>query len=209
MPDQAPKLPVSRRAALPVATLPAPALPAPALATLALATLLLAGCSGSDLSRTFGFSRDAPDEYTVTTQVPLSMPPEFTVRPPQPGAPRPQQISEQQQAEQALVPQTALTGTPTGEASPGQAALVQAAGPAPPANIRAQVNNAAATEAQQSESFVNTLMFWREPPPPGIVVDPQKEAQRIRENAALGRSQNTGDTPIIQPESKSWLGGLF
>ena len=107
MPDQAPKLPVSRRAALPVAALPAPALPAPALATLALATLLLAGCSGSDLSRTFGFSRDAPYEYTVTTQVPLSMPPEFTVRPPQTGAPRPQQISEQQQAEQALVPQTA------------------------------------------------------------------------------------------------------
>jgi len=204
MPDQAPKLPVSRRAALPVA-----ALPAPALAKLALATLLLAGCSGNDLSRTFGFTRDAPDEYTVTTQVPLSMPPEFTVRPPQPGAPRPQQTSEQQQAEQALVPQTALTGTPTGEASPGQAALVQAAGPTPPANIRAQVNNAAVAEAQQSQTFVNTLMFWREPPPPGIVVDPQKEAQRIRENAALGRSQDTGNTPIIQPTQKGWLSGLF
>jgi hypothetical protein len=204
MPDQAPKLPVSRRVAL-----PAPALRAPALATLALAALLLAGCSGSDLSRTFGFTRDAPDEYTVTTQVPLSMPPDFTVRPPQPGAPRPQQTSTQQQAEQALVPQTALTGTPTGEASPGQTALVQAAGPTPPANIRAQVNNAAVTEAQQSASFVDTLMFWREPAPPGVVVDPQKEAQRIRENAALGRSQDTGNTPIIQPAKKAWLEGLF
>ena len=200
MPDPALKPPASRR----------PAHPVPALATLTLTALVLAGCGGGmDLSRSFGLTRDAPDEFTVTTQVPLSMPPEFTVRPPQPGAPRPQQISEQQQAEQALVPQTALTGTPTGEASPGQAALVQAAGPAPPANIRAQVNNAAATEAQQSESFVNTLMFWREPPPPGIVVDPQKEAQRIRENAALGRSQDTGNTPIIQPEKKGWLQGLF
>ena len=204
MPDQAPKLPVSRHVAL-----PAPALSAPGLATLAVAALLLAGCSGSDLSRTFGFTRDAPDEYTVTTQVPLSMPPEYTVRPPQPGAPRPQQVSEQQQAEQALVPQTALTGTPTGEASPGQSALVQAAGPTPPANIRAQVNNAAVAEAQQSQGFVDTLMFWREPAPPGIVVDPQKEAQRIRENAALGRSQDTGNTPIIQPAKKAWLEGLF
>ena len=68
MPDQAPKLPVSRRTTRPVA-----ASPAPALATLALGTLLLGGCSNTDLSRTFGFSRDAPDEYTVTTQVPLSM----------------------------------------------------------------------------------------------------------------------------------------
>ena len=204
MPDQAPNLPAP---AAPV--LPAPALATPALATLTLAALLLAGCGGNDMSRTFGFTRDAPDEYTVTTQVPLSMPPDFTVRPPQPGAPRPQQISEQQQAEQALVPQTALTGTPTGEASAGQDALVQAAGPTPPANIRAQVNNAAVAEAQQSQGFVDTLMFWREPAPPGIVVDPQKEAQRIRENAALGRSQDTGNTPIIQPQKKGWLQGLF
>jgi len=204
MPDQAPKLPAPAAPARPTQ-----ALATPALATLALAALLLAGCGGNDLSRTFGFTRDAPDEYTVTTQVPLSMPPDFTVRPPQPGAPRPQQTSEQQQAEQALVPQTALTGTPTGEASPGQAALVQAAGPTPPASIRAQVNNAAAAEAQQSQGFVDKLMFWREPRPPGIVVDPQKEAQRIRENAALGRSQDTGNTPIIQPEKKAWLQGLF
>jgi hypothetical protein len=198
MPDQALKLPMSRRAAL----------PAPALATLALAAVLLAGCS-SDLSRSFGLVRDAPDEYTVTTQTPLSMPPEYNIRPPAPGAPRPQQLSTQQQAEQALVPQTALTGVPTGQASPGQAALVQAAGPTPPANIRAAVNGEAAAEAQQSQGFVDSLMFWRTPPPPGIVVDPQKEAQRIRENAALGRSQDTGDTPIIQPHKKGWLEGLF
>ena len=203
MPDQAPKLPAP---AAPVR--PTPLLATPALATLALAALL-AGCGGNDMSRTFGFTRDAPDEYTVTTQVPLSMPPDFTVRPPQPGAPRPQQTSEQQQAEQALVPQTALTGTPTGEASAGQDALVQAAGPTPPANIRYQVNNAAAAEVQQSQGFVDKLMFWRESPPPGIVVDPQKEAQRIRENAALGRSQDTGNTPIIQPQKKGWLQGLF
>ncbi len=35
----------------------------------------LTGCSGSDLSRAFGLERSMPDEYTVTTQPPLSMPP--------------------------------------------------------------------------------------------------------------------------------------
>jgi hypothetical protein len=139
----------------------------------------------------------------------LSMPPDYSIRPPNPGASRPQTVSEQQQAEQAMVPQTALTGEPTGQASAGQAALVQAAGPTPPANIRAEVNGEAAAAAQQNQGFVDTLMFWREPAPPGIVVDPQKEAQRIRENAALGRSQDQGDTPIIQPRAKSWLDSLF
>ena len=52
-------------------------------------------------------------------------------------------------------------------------------------------------------------MFWRKPPQPGIVVDPQKEAQRIRENAALGQSQETGDTPIIQPKQRALLEGMF
>jgi hypothetical protein len=181
-----------------------------ALLTLALAAVSLAGCGNTtDLSRSFGLTRDAPDEFTVTTQVPLSMPPDYSIRPPNPGASRPQTVSEQQQAEQALVPQTALTGEPTGQASAGQAALVQAAGPTPPANIRAEVNGEAAAAAQQNQGFVDTLMFWREPAPPGIVVDPQKEAQRIRENAALGRSQDQGDTPIIQPRPKSWLDSLF
>jgi hypothetical protein len=208
MADQAPKLSVSRRATrLPRAFAVARA--ASALPMFALVAVLLAGCGTTDLSRTFGFTRDAPDEYTVTTQTPLSMPPDFNVRPPNPGAARPQQVSTQRQAEEALVPQTALTGDPTGQASSGQAALVQAAGPSPPSNIRAEVNGEAAAEAVQNQSFVDTLMFWRPTPTPGIVVDPQKEAQRIKENAALGRSQDTGDTAIIQPAKKGWLQGLF
>ena len=52
-------------------------------------------------------------------------------------------------------------------------------------------------------------MFWRKPREPGIVVDPAKEAQRIRENSALGQSQDTGDTPIVQPKQRALLEGLF
>src|ERR1700710_1416191 len=86
--------------------------------------LLLGGCSGDSLSRTFGLTRDAPDEYTVTTGAPLSIPPDYNLRPPRPGAARPQEQSEREQAAEALVPQLAL-GTPQGSASPGQSALVQ------------------------------------------------------------------------------------
>ncbi|WP_040612547.1 DUF3035 domain-containing protein, partial [Teichococcus cervicalis] len=37
-------------------------------------TLLLAGCGG-DTARTLGFTRDAPDEFSVVTRAPLSLPP--------------------------------------------------------------------------------------------------------------------------------------
>ncbi len=170
--------------------------------------LAVTGCGSSDtLSRTFGLTRDAPDEFTVTTRAPLSMPPDFSLRPPRPGAPRPMEQSPRTQAEEALVPQTALGGPQAGD-SPGQDALVQAAGPAAPNQIRQQVD-ADARMQQSNTGFVNKLLFWQTPPAPGIVVDPQKEAQRLRENAALGQNPDNGDTPIIQPRKKGWLEGLF
>ena len=43
----------------------------------------------------------------------------------------------------------------------------------------------------------------------GAVLDPAKESERLRENAALGQKPTAGDTPIIQPKKSSgWL-GLF
>jgi Protein of unknown function (DUF3035) len=176
-------------------------------ALLAACAIALGGCNTDKLGRTFGFVRDAPDEFTVTTRAPLAMPPTFALEPPTPGVPRPQEQSEREKAEQALVPQMALGAPPAGP-SPGQQALVQAAGPPASPGIRATVDQDALL-AKPSEGFVDKLMFWRKPPRPGIVVDPQKEGQRLRENAALGQSQETGDTPIIQPKQQGWLEGIF
>jgi hypothetical protein len=179
-----------------------------AFTLLAGSAALLAGCGSSDdLSRTFGLTRDAPDEFMVTTRAPLSMPPDFSLRPPRPGAPRPMEQSERKQAEEALVPQTALN-TATPSESPGQEALIQQAGPSVPSDIRAQVD-ADARMQQASSGFVDRLLFWQRSSPHGIVVDPQKEAQRLRQNAALGESPENGDTPIIQPRKKGLLEGLF
>src|SRR3954469_19468556 len=93
--------------------------------------VLLAGCGSSQLSRTFGLTRDAPDEFTVTTRAPLSLPPDFSLRPPRPGAPRPQEQSERQQAEEALVPDLALN-QPKATQSVGQEALMAQTGPRAP-----------------------------------------------------------------------------
>ena len=92
------------------------------------AAVLLSGCGNSQLSRTFGLTRDTPDEFTVVTRAPLSMPPDYTLRPPEPGTARPQDVSDRALAEfAALVPDAALGGVPAG-VSPGQAALVRDAG---------------------------------------------------------------------------------
>ncbi len=57
---------------------------------------LLAGCS--DVTDTLGFGRNPPDEFAVVDRPPLSMPPDFDLRPPRPGAPRPQDTETKQRA---------------------------------------------------------------------------------------------------------------
>ena len=167
----------------------------------------LAGC-GSDLSRTFGFTRDSPDEFTVTTRAPLSMPPSYDLRPPRPGAVRPQELSELQQAQATLAPEAALSGPVNGAPSAGQSALLEASGQPAPRDIRNKVDSEAQLDAP-NRSFTDRLMFWKATPPAGTAVDPVRESARLRENAALGQSQTSGDTPIIQPPKTSLLGRLF
>ncbi len=168
----------------------------------------LAGCgNGADLSRTFGFTRDAPDEFRVTTQAPLSMPPDLSLRAPRPGEPRPQDLTQTQAAEAVLSPNSILT-TPSTAESPGQQALIAAAGPPAPANIRDRVDAESQLD-NPGASFTDRLMFWRSPPAPGVVVDPSRESQRLRQDAALGQSPQAGDTPIIQRKRNGLLGGIF
>jgi hypothetical protein len=175
--------------------------------SLSAATLLsLAACG--DVERSFGLVRDAPDEFTVETRAPLSMPPDYALRPPEPGAPRPQEVSAQQAAEAALAPDTALAAAAAGPTTPGQQALEQQAGPEAPANIRKKVDSEVALD-REKRSLTDRLLFWKSGPPPGTVLDPVQENQRLRENAALGQSPTTGETPIIQDKAKSSFLGIF
>ncbi len=181
--------------------------PLAGVACLGLVCLGLGGCSGKGVTDALGLTRDAPNEFTVTTRAPLQMPPPgFDIRPPVPGMARPQELSERRQAEEALVPEAALTAN-VGQNSPGQQAILSQAGPPAPKDIRAEVNQEAALD-QPQRTFTERLMFWQDPPPPGTVVDPNRESQRLRENAALGQSVQQGDTPIVQPKRRSLLGEI-
>jgi DUF3035 family protein len=62
--------------------------------------LLLPGCT--DLRKAIGLEKTSPDEFAVESRAPLTMPPDFELRPPQPGAARPQEKSSDQQARQII-----------------------------------------------------------------------------------------------------------
>ncbi|HTU56374.1 MAG TPA: DUF3035 domain-containing protein [Acetobacteraceae bacterium] len=167
------------------------------------AAALTAGC-GDNVVASLGLEPPVPNAFMVTTQEPLAIPPNLnSLPPPQPGAPRPQDVAPRVRAEETLVPQVALSGT-AGSESPGQRALVAAAGPPPPADLQELLAQQAKKD-QPGQGVMSWLLFWQTPPPPGIVVDPAAEERRLQEDAALGRPPTYGQTPIVQPKNQ----GLF
>ncbi len=99
------------------------------------AMAVLAGCTHTKAT---GFGarggNSSPDEFAVTRAPPLAIPPDFALRPPKPGAPRPQEISPSAQALAAMFGGSAAT-------SPGQQALVDSAGGIQDSGIRSSADS--------------------------------------------------------------------
>ena len=62
--------------------------------------LALSGCTG--FKRAIGLDPTMPDEFEVVQRAPLTIPPDFDLRPPKPGAPRPQEVSADKLAREDL-----------------------------------------------------------------------------------------------------------
>lgn len=98
--------------------------------------MVLSGCS--DFKQAIGLDPTMPDEFEVESQAPLTIPPDFALRPPKPGAPRPQDVSTAKLARRDL--DTAGAGQPGKEAAnvvppPAVGGLPNAQAPNPNAEI--------------------------------------------------------------------------
>ena len=176
--------------------------------TLAVAAMLAAAAlsSCSDARRALGYDRAPPDEFAVIARAPLAQPPDYNLRPPAPGAPRPQEGTTTEQARAALMPgksgtNAALAGTTKGE----QFLLTKSGADKATPDIRRVVNEETTNMVEADNSFVDKLMFWQDKAPPGDVVNATAESKRIKDNAAAGKPATEGQTVIIERKSSSWF----
>ncbi len=185
-----------------------------ALVAIALAVGMIASLGGCEKTRqAFGMTKSAPDEFAVVTSAPLVIPPDYGLRPPTPGARRPQEASTRSEARGILLRSgsSGRQGGPGGKApSQGEVSLLSKAGAgnADP-SIRDKVSRESSVLAESDTNFMTRLMFWQEEEPPGTILDADKESRRIRENAALGDMPVKGTTPVIERREKGFLEGIF
>jgi hypothetical protein len=176
--------------------------------------LALSACEG--VREQFGLTKQSPDEFRVVSRAPLSLPPDFTLRPPEPGIARPQEGTTTQQARSAVFRLEQPKTQPLNERvntdgrTLGELSLLKAAGAD---EVDPGIRRAIDLETQQlnseSEDFIEALVFWRDKEIPGRVVDATAEAKRLRENAAFGKAVTAGKTPTIERKRKALLEGLF
>ena len=177
-------------------------------ATLVVGALALSACSNA--SRTLGLDPAPPDEFTVVSKAPLTIPPDFNLRPPKPGAARPQEQTPTARAQAALVgdaqPAASAPTTP-GETALLQVARAQDANP----NIRQVLNTETTQLVERDSGFVDRLLDGFGPAQDeDEVVNAVEEEQRLRQqDAASNTSANAQEAPIIRRKSRSTLSKVF
>lgn len=148
----------------------------PTVLAVSIAAVALSGCTG--LSNAVGANKVTPDEFRTVTIAPLTVPPEYNLRPPRPGEPRPEEIYPDQQARAAL-----LGAQANWEGSDAEALLVaRAGGGSADPFIRSIIDGETASVVRKSRGFADQVLFWRNgeyvPPVDATPLDSDAEALR-------------------------------
>lgn len=136
---------------------------------------LTAGCVGTG-GNDRGINDYAQDEFLVVTKPPLTVPPDYSLRPPPAGSSLP--------AEVAANPTVTAFGTTIGEtASDAERALVSAAGAdAVSPVIRSRLDYEEAAMIRKPPSLADRILFWQ---------DNEEAAERAASDGATGGGEVT------------------
>jgi hypothetical protein len=151
-----------------------------------LSSLALAACSGgNDVKEKLGLKASPPDEFSVVTRAPLSVPPDYTLRPPRPGADRPMEISVREQAKQTVFGASDVDQKAKASAETAQGGFMNKLGATDTSGSIRNTLDAEMTELDKSEQpAAEKLLFWKDKEPKGKTLDPVEEQKRLEATGA-------------------------
>lgn len=195
---------------------------------------MLAACSGGEVRETLGVNRRAPDEFKVVSRPPLSIPPDFSLRPPEPGADPRISGSAEKQAESLIInngnpdpfeslakPDTSVSTAldplvsksldeyTTTNSAAESAFLSSIGAEQADRNIRNLIyeDNKQEPESREDASGLEVLLGTDKKVEP--VLDPKAEAERIRENKDEGKAVTDGEVKTIDDKPANVIDQLF
>jgi hypothetical protein len=165
-----------------------------ALGAVLVSAAALSGCGS--VGGALGMNKNAPDEFRVVAKAPLVVPPDYALRPPAPGEPRPQELQPESSARLALLGQREASTRSQGETLLADRAGAQKADPL----IRYVMDDEFGSIAHKDKTFADRVMFWKKgQPAPAIAkenlgatatpIDPVAEQAKIK--------SLTGDQDVV------------
>lgn len=179
-----------------------------------LAVMLLAGALAlqacSSVKKELGVGRNSPDEFLVVKRAPLTLPPDYALRPP---ANPDETAAAEQSADKAKTALLGKTEEPVVKGDTEAALLGKVGAGAANPDIRRLIDEENGYISLKNRTVAEKLIFWDDEQPsvenvPSSLVDPQAEAARIRKNQAEGKPINEGDVPVIE-KKKNTLEKIF
>ncbi|WOI52818.1 DUF3035 domain-containing protein [Parvularcula sp. LCG005] len=130
---------------------------APIRAVVVLAGLAIFASGCESMGKALGGGKNPPDEFAIVTKAPLTVPPDYALKPPAPGETRPERLSSSERTRQLL-----LGDQTTNPPSDGELVLLQQVGALEvDPNIRAILAAENGGRAQKDDSLANQLIFWK------------------------------------------------
>lgn len=207
------------------------------LVLISLSLLCVAACTGGEVRGVLGVNKSAPDEFKVVSRPPLSVPPNFHLRPPEPGAPARVEHSTEAKAEMLLMGRPLMelnldpfaSGEPTVPTALDPTTVSDLADPMAldSADSQAEEEFLSNIGAQDADKNIRELIYEDNIAQPTVtesaspieewlgiaetesVIDPKAEAERIRNNKDEGKPVNEGEVETIDSGKKSVLESLF
>ncbi|HVY32985.1 MAG TPA: DUF3035 domain-containing protein [Caulobacteraceae bacterium] len=138
--------------------------------------LSLGGCNST--AKALGMTKVVPDEFRVVSKAPLVVPPDYALRPPNPGEPRPQELQPESAARNAILGQSQSADRSDGE----KLLTVKAGADKADPLIRYVVDDEFGSLAHKEPSFADRVMFWR-------------KSGDAKKTGAVTASQSGAETP--------------
>lgn len=189
--------------------------------------LVLGGCS--QVADQLGVSKRAPDEFSVVSKAPLILPPDYTLRPPRPGAPRPTAVTPENVARAATFGTPAKTtsanaspaaraqaalaeaGRASASKSTGELAMLERAGAKDDqSEIRKVIRLETTAVIEKNNTFAKKILFWQKTDvEKGDSINASREAARLKKAAAEGTPASSVQKPVIRRKKQTLLRGLL
>lgn len=181
--------------------------------TLVSIVLVAAAVTACEQARqSLGLGKNPPDEFKIVSRAPLVVPDSFALPSPSPGQTRPQELQPQEDAQAALFGQPLSAGDEPAYSPGEQSVLIAAQTEEDVDDIRETVDREYAELYAEENDWVDDVLFWKdEQDPTALLIDPQKEADRLQSNAALGVPANEGEFEgvVVEPREKAILEDVF